>query len=53
MPKKKSRVSKKISILRDEGVPERQSVAMALNMGREKRLTKSGGYRRVKRSRRK
>jgi hypothetical protein len=46
--KKQSRVSKKISILRHEGIPERQSVAMALQMNRDKRLTKSGGYRRVK-----
>lgn len=45
--KKKSRVSKKISILRHEGVPQDQAVAESLSMEREGRLTKSGGYRRV------
>lgn len=42
--KRKSAVSRKISILRHEGVPQAQSVATALNMSRHKRLTKSGGY---------
>ena len=53
MKKQKSRVSKKISLLRSEGVPERQSVAEALSMQRAGRVTKSGGYRHVRKSRRK
>lgn len=40
-------VSRKISHLRDEGEPQRKAVAMALNMKREGRLTKRGGYRRI------
>lgn len=40
-------VSAKISHLRHEGRPQAQSVAMALSMQREGRLTKGGGYRRV------
>jgi hypothetical protein len=51
--KKRSAVSKKISTLRHEDVPEDQAVAMALNMKREGRLTKSGGYKRAGRRRRK
>ena len=50
--KPKSPVSKKISHLRHEGVPEKQAVAEALSMKRAGRLTKSGGYKRVKKSRR-
>jgi hypothetical protein len=46
--KRKDRVSKKISILRHEGVPQEQAVAESLSMKRAGRLTKSGGYRRVK-----
>ena len=42
-------VGKKISKLRHEGVKQDQAVAMALNMKRRGRLTKSGGYRRVHR----
>lgn len=42
------RVSKKISHLRREGVPQDQAVATALRMNRAGRLTPSGGYRRVK-----
>lgn len=53
MKKKRDRVSKKISILRREGEPESQAVATALNMNRKHRLTKSGGYRRVGRKKRK
>lgn len=61
MAKRKSRskkghspVSKKIShLVKDEGVPQRQAVAMSLNMQREGRLTSSGGYRRAKRKGRK
>jgi hypothetical protein len=45
--KKRDAVSKKISKLRHENVPEDQSVAMALNMSRKGRLTKEGGYKRV------
>src|SRR5581483_9088843 len=40
-------VSKKIGVLRHEGVPQKQAVAMAINMGKAGRITKSGGYRRV------
>ena len=47
---KRNAVSKKISKLRHEGIGESQAVAMALNMKREGRLTKSGGYRRKKRA---
>jgi len=47
MAKKKTAVSKKISHLRHEGVPQKQAVAEALDMKRRGRLTKSGGYRRV------
>ena len=47
----KDRVSKKVRILRREGVPQRQAVAEALSMRRAGRLTKGGGYRRVKRTR--
>jgi hypothetical protein len=44
--------SKKIShLVREEGVPQRQAVAMALSMKRAGRLTKEGGYRRVGRKR--
>ncbi len=45
--KKRDAVGKKISILRNEDVPRDQAVAEALNMQREGRLTKSGGYKRV------
>ena len=49
---KKSAESKKISKLMHEGKDQPQAVAMALNMKREGRLTKSGGYRRAGRKRR-
>lgn len=50
---KKSAESKKISkLVRDEGMPQKQAVAVALNMKREGRLTRGGGYRHVRRSRR-
>lgn len=39
-------VSSKISKLRHEGVKPKQAQAMALNMEREHRLTKGGGYKR-------
>lgn len=45
---RKNAVSKKISKLRHEGIKQDQAVAMALNMKREGRLTKSGGYKRKK-----
>lgn len=48
MAKERSPVSKKISILRHEGVPEKQAVAESLSMERAGRLTKDGEYRRVK-----
>jgi hypothetical protein len=41
-------VSLKIKTLIGEGVPQKQAVAEALAMQRAGRLTKSGGYRRVK-----
>jgi len=40
-------VSKKIKVLRHEGVPEKQAIATAISMGKAGRITKSGGYRRV------
>jgi hypothetical protein len=40
-------VSKKIKVLVGEGVPQKQAVATAINMGKKGRITKSGGYRRV------
>jgi hypothetical protein len=40
-------VSKKIKVLRHEGVPQKQAEAMAINMGKKGRITKSGGYKRV------
>lgn len=44
----KGAVSKKIShLVKSEGKPQKQAVAMALNMEREGRLTKEGGYKRV------
>jgi len=46
--KAKGRVSEKISVLRHEGVPEKQAVAMAINMGREHRLGPHGTYKRSK-----
>jgi len=44
MKKKRDRVSKKISFLRHENVPQEQAVAESLSMERTGRLTKSGGY---------
>lgn len=41
---KKSLVSQKISVLRHEGKPEAQSVAMAINMGKAGRLRPGGRY---------
>lgn len=54
MAKPRSAVSRKISKLRHESpaVPQRQAVAMALEMKRRGRLTKSGGYKRVGRKNR-
>jgi hypothetical protein len=49
--KKRSPVGKKISKLMHEGKDQRQSVAIALDMQRKHRLTRSGGYHRVKRKR--
>jgi hypothetical protein len=42
--KKRSAVSKKISILRHEGTPQKQSVATAVSMERAHRLTPEGDY---------
>lgn len=44
MKAKNKAVGKKISHLMEEGKPQKQSVAMAMNMMREGRLTKEGGY---------
>ena len=46
---KTSAAGKKISKLRHEGKPQAQAVATAMSMKRAGRLTKRGGYRRVKR----
>lgn len=46
--KKDSAVSKKISHLRHEGVPQKQAVAEALAMKRAGRLTSEGEYKRAK-----
>lgn len=48
-----SRIGKKIRKLRHEGVPQRQAVGEAMGIARANRITESGGYRKVKRSRRK
>jgi len=44
MAKGKSLVSQKISVLRHEGKPQKQAVAMALSMGRAGRLRQGGVY---------
>jgi len=41
---KKSLVSQKISVLRHEGKPEKQAVAMAISMGKAHRLRQGGRY---------
>lgn len=48
--KSKEAVSNKIRELRQEGVPQEQAVATALNMERRGRLTSTGKYKRVKKS---
>lgn len=48
---KSKAVSKKIAHMVREGKPQKQAVAIALNMKREGRLTKEGGYRRVMKKR--
>lgn len=59
MPKRKvgkagqSRVSKKIRHLVKEGTPQKQAVATALSMERADRITPAGGYRRVKKGKKK
>jgi hypothetical protein len=46
----KNGVSKKIShLVREEGVPQKQAVAMSLSMKRAGRLTEEGRYIRKKR----
>jgi hypothetical protein len=47
-PNSKERVSKKVKVLVDEGVPPDQAKATAISMGKKGRITKSGGYKRVK-----
>ena len=49
--KKKTLVSQKIRVLRDEGMPPKQAVAVAINMGKEGRLRPGGVYVRKKRKR--
>ena len=44
----RKRVSKKISKLHKEGVPSQEAIATALSMEEKKRLTASGGYKRVR-----
>ena len=44
MAAKRSLVSQKISVLRREGTPEKQSVAMAISMGKAHRLRQGGKY---------
>jgi len=46
----RDRISKKISKLRHEGVRQDQAVGMAMGMARKNRITKGGGYRKVKRA---
>ena len=45
-----SAVGKKIAKLVNEGKPQKQAEAIALQMQRSGRLTNEGGYRRVKKS---
>lgn len=40
----KDLVSQKISVLRHEDVPQKQAVAMAINMGKAGRLRAGGKY---------
>ena len=49
MSEKNKRVSEKISLLRREGVPEKQAVAESLSMERKHRLGRHGVYHRKKR----
>jgi hypothetical protein len=49
----RERVSKKIRKMRHEGERRDVAVATALNMARKNRITKTGGYKRVKKSRNK
>lgn len=44
MAKSKDLVSQKISVLRHEGTPQKQAVAMAISMGKAGRLRKGGKY---------
>lgn len=44
MAKGRDLVSQKISVLRGEGVPQKQSVAMAISMGKAGRLRSGGRY---------
>lgn len=48
--KSNSAIGRKISKLVHEGKPQKQAEAIALQMQRSGRLTPSGGYRRVKKS---
>jgi hypothetical protein len=51
MPKKRTKVSEKISkLVKSEGVPQKQAVAMALSMERAGRLRKGGKYIRKKKT---
>lgn len=44
MAAKRGLVSQKISVLRHEGIPQKQSVAMAINMNKAHRLREGGKY---------
>ena len=44
MAAKKSLVSQKIPVLRREGIPEKQAVAMAISMNKAGRLRQGGKY---------
>lgn len=46
-PGQRRLIGAKIRRLRDEGTPQKQSVAMAHSMARAGRITSGGGYRRV------
>lgn len=48
MGQARKRVSEKIEKLRHEDVPQKQAVAMAMNMEREGHLGRHGAYHRAK-----
>lgn len=48
---KNKRVSDKVKVLRDEGIPEKQAVAESISMERKGRLGEHGTYYRTPRKR--